>query len=127
MTSTYYILYQIGIGQLSIINYVANLPDGVNSLQITEAEKLGIDEGTHYFDLATLTVQSKAAEILQAEQAAETLRLSNLQYRAFLDSTDWQVLRHIRQQSLGIETSLTQQEYLDLEEQRHQAALSIIQ
>ena len=126
MSSTYYILHHAADDYYTIINYEANLPDGVTAYSITEAEKLSLDENTHYFDSTTLTVKPRPTEILQTEAAAKAIELANAGYRAFLDSTDWQVLRHIRQQSLGIETSLTQQEYLDLENQRHQAALSVI-
>jgi hypothetical protein len=126
MSSTYYILHHADGDYFTIINYEANLPDGVTAYSITEAEKRGMDAETHYFDRTTLTVQVKSVEALQVEAAAKAIELSNAEYRGFLRSTDWQVLRHIRQQALGITTSLTQQEYLDLENQRHQAALSVI-
>jgi len=32
----------------------------------------------------------------------------------FLQSTDWKVIRHKEQQDLGVETTLTQDEYLEL-------------
>lgn len=125
-TSTYYLLHDTLLSSISIINYAPNAPAEINVYPITEVEKLGMDANTHYFDVTTHTVQPRPAEILQAEAAAKAIELANAGYRVFLDSTDWQVLRHIRQQSLGITTSLTQQEYLDLENQRHQAALSVI-
>lgn len=39
---------------------------------------------------------------------------------AFLNSTDWQVIRHKEQQDLGIETSLSKDEYLELITQRQE-------
>lgn len=39
---------------------------------------------------------------------------------AFLNSTDWQVIRHKEQQDLGIETSLSEDEYLELITQRQE-------
>jgi hypothetical protein len=50
----------------------------------------------------------------------------NIEAQAFLDSTDWKVLRHFRQQALGISTSLTAEEYLELEHERQMAAESIM-
>jgi hypothetical protein len=126
-TSTYYLLHDTLVDSISIINYEPNAPAEINVYPITEAEKIGTEAGTHYFDLTTHTIQSKPAEVLQAKQAARAIEVANAEYRRFLADTDWQVLRHIRQQSLGIQTSLSQQEYLDLENQRQQAALSIIQ
>jgi hypothetical protein len=124
--TTYNLLHDTLTGVISIINYEPNAPAEFNVYPITEAEKLGMDTGTHYFDLTTNTIQAKPAEVLQAEQDIKAIKIANAGYRTFLGSTDWQVLRHIRQQSLGMATSLTQQEYLDLENQRHQAALSVI-
>ena len=43
----------------------------------------------------------------------------------FLNSTDWKIMRHIREQALGLETSLTDKEYLELENKRQEAAKSI--
>ena len=50
----------------------------------------------------------------------------NKEAQAFLNSTDYKVLRHMRQQALGVATTLTAQEYLELEQQRHMAASSIV-
>lgn len=44
----------------------------------------------------------------------------------FLQETDWKVLRHARQKTLGEETTLTEQEYLALEQQRADAASRVI-
>lgn len=38
----------------------------------------------------------------------------------FLNNTDWKIIRHKEQQDLGIETSLTNDEYLDLITQRQE-------
>lgn len=39
---------------------------------------------------------------------------------AFLQDTDWKIVRHKEQQDLGIETSLTEDEYLELITQRQE-------
>lgn len=44
----------------------------------------------------------------------------------YLNSTDWKVLRHIRQKALGEETSLTEAQYLELEQSRSDAAKRIV-
>lgn len=43
-----------------------------------------------------------------------------------LDSTDWKVLRHLREKSLQIPTSLTEAQYVALEQARNLAARKII-
>lgn len=39
----------------------------------------------------------------------------------FLNVTDWKIIRHKEQQDLGIETSITQEEYLQLITKRQEA------
>jgi len=46
--------------------------------------------------------------------------------REFLNSTDWKILRHLRQQALDLTTSLTEEQYLELEQQRQAAAARIV-
>jgi len=48
--------------------------------------------------------------------------LKAAQNREFLNSTDWKILRHIREQALSKSTTLSQAEYLELERQRDLAA-----
>jgi predicted nucleotidyltransferase len=57
------------------------------------------------------------------QQAQE---LSNGLEREFLNSTDWKILRHIRQKALNITTSLSDEEYIQLEQQREAAAARIV-
>jgi hypothetical protein len=51
---------------------------------------------------------------------------ANAEAQAFLDGTDWQVLRHRDQQELGLATSLTSQEFNELLQQRQAAREAII-
>jgi hypothetical protein len=57
----------------------------------------------------------------QVEQAAV-----NAEAQAFLSSTDWKIMRHLREQALGIPTSLNSSEYLALEQERADAAARIV-
>ena len=52
-------------------------------------------------------------------------RLNGIE-REFLNSTDWKIMRHIRQKALNVATSLTDVEYLELEQQRQAAAARIV-
>jgi hypothetical protein len=57
----------------------------------------------------------------QVEQA-----VINAEAQAYLESTDWMVLRNVRELALGIPTSLNSSEYLALEQERADAAARII-
>lgn len=45
--------------------------------------------------------------------------------KLFLNTTDYKVLRHIRQKALNLPLSMTEAEYLNLEQQRHDASLKV--
>lgn len=107
---------------VSILNYAPNVPNSVSLVQITDAEHLQLQAETHYFDLATKTVKPVAASVINQKQIDQ----QNALEKDFLSNTDWKVLRHLRQKTLGIPTSLTEEEYLALERQRQAAAQRII-
>jgi len=106
---------------VSVLNYAPACPPSVQCVAITDDEYSLINANTHYFDLTTNSVvklaESQQASVDRAEKSADSLR--------FLNSTDWQVLRHIRQTALGLETSLTHDEYIELEKQRQLAANAV--
>jgi hypothetical protein len=107
---------------ISILSYAPSVPNTVSVSEISDADHNSIIAQTHYFDIPTKTVQPVGVEILTQKEN----QLRNASDLEFLRSTDWKVLRHIRQQALSIPTSLTQQQYLDLETQRQAAATRII-
>jgi hypothetical protein len=51
---------------------------------------------------------------------------TNKAAREFLANSDWKILRHLRQQHLGIATTLSSQEFSELEQERQMAADSIV-
>lgn len=51
----------------------------------------------------------------------------NNEVRNFLADTDWKVIRHRDQLNLGIETSLTSEEYIALLEQRQEARNKVME
>ena len=69
-----------------------------------------------------------ADELPEAMAEMETQAISEkekAEARQFLNQSDWKILRHIRQRALGIELSLSEEEYLALEQQRAEAAAKI--
>ena len=107
---------------VSILSYEPNVPSTIEVVEITDAENQLIKDQTHYFDLVTRTVISLPTADLEKKE----IEKQNIPILEFLSSTDWKVLRHIRQKALGIATSLTEEQYLELENQRQNAANSII-
>jgi hypothetical protein len=107
---------------ISILNYEPNVPSSVEVVEITDAQAAQIAAQTHYFDITSKSVTAVAAGIT-AQRAAD---IANGQEREFLNSTDWKVLRHIRQKALNIATSLSDAEYIQLEQQRETAAARIV-
>lgn len=106
----------------TILNYSPNVPPTVQVIEISDSEHTGLVNSTHYFDVSTKKVMSiNPAELDKKEQEKK-----NGIEREFLNSTDWKVLRHIRQKALGIPTTLTESEYLDLERQRDAASARIL-
>jgi len=106
----------------SILNYEPNVPETVTIVTITDEEHNSIVDQTHYFDVESRSVVSVSAEVIE-QKATE---VANGQEREFLNSTDWKVLRHIRQKALGITTTMSEAEYLALEQQREDAAQRVV-
>ena len=106
---------------VSVLSYQPNVPSSVSVVEITDSQAAQIAAQTHYFDVASRVVTAVAAEIT-AQQATA---VANGQEREFLNSTDWKILRHIRQKALNIATSLSDVEYIQLEQQREAAAARI--
>jgi hypothetical protein len=64
-------------------------------------------------------------EVVDITEAVALEKLSTEALR-YLESTDWKVLRHIRQKALGITTSMSDEEYLEFELGRVEAANKVI-
>jgi hypothetical protein len=110
---------------IGIFNYQPGVPDSVTVVEITDDEAKQIHENTHFLDTDNIVKPRPQAD-LDAEAANKELELENAEKREFLNSTDWKVMRHIRQTALGIPTTLTEAEYVALENERQIAANSII-
>jgi hypothetical protein len=105
----------------SVLNYEPNAPASMSVHLVDDDVHARIQAGEWWFNVDKLCPEPVPSAIQDQRNEAKTQN----DRRSYLSSTDWQVLRHIRQQALGIETSLTEAEYLHLEYQREQAAKSI--
>lgn len=105
----------------SILSYEPTVPSNIKVVKISDSDEELLRKKTHYFDIFTNAVIPVSAETLKQNEQKEI----NKKDRLFLNSTDWKVLRHIRQKALNEVTSLSDDEYLNLERQRQAAALRI--
>lgn len=121
----YYIVLENG-AVISILNYEPNVPIGAEVITITDNDYQNLMNDTHFFDIPSKTVKAHATDYIQQQQNKVTQDRINAENREFLNSTDWKVLRHLRQKALGVATSLSDAEYLALEQQRTEAASRII-
>lgn len=104
-----------------ILNYEPNVPPSVSIVSIGEDEYTKLSERTHYFDIPTSSVLPYA----KSETDKLAAREASQEHTRFLNNSDWKVMRHIREKALGIPTSLSEAEYLDLELERHRRAAAI--
>jgi hypothetical protein len=111
-----------------ILNYEPNVPETHTVIEISnEVYESIVTAKTHYFDLADNTVKPYSQTHLDTEAAKEAQRITNAEKRKFLADSDWKVMRHIREKALGQSTTLTDQQYLDLEQARATAAAAIVE
>jgi hypothetical protein len=107
---------------VNILNYEPAVPSTVSIRTISDLDFEKIQAQTHIYDVASSSVIAIASDILSRIE----IEKQNGTELEFLKTTDWKVLRHIRQKSLGIPTSLTESQYLDLERLRDAAASRIV-
>jgi hypothetical protein len=106
---------------ISVLNYEPAAIDTVTVKEISDHDYERLTAGSHYFDISTQCLLPHSDSVLDTrEQEKQSVVLKKQ-----LQDTDWQVLRHIRQKALGVPTSLSEAEYLDLELERNRIAAQI--
>lgn len=106
-----------------ISSHLSQAPDDHVFVEITNEEYSSIAARTHYYDVAAKAVLPNNKDIVNSRLTME----ANAKHQSYLRSTDWMVLRHQRELTLGKPTTLTQAELVALETKRQAAADSIIQ
>ena len=108
---------------MSVLNYEPNTSGDTEIVitKITDEEDSLILNKTHKFDTDSLKVVPNSAE--------DNIQMQNVKAKEsnilFLSSTDWKVLRHIREKHLGVSTTLSEKQYTELETLRQEAAKGI--
>lgn len=106
---------------IGIQEYEPAVPDSVKVYEITEEEYTSIIDGDMIFNVKKKKVTEPLAKDIKEKEAQAVIQDA----RKFLNSTDWKVMRHIREIALNMKTSLTEEEYMKLERDRHMAAAKI--
>lgn len=115
----FYIVYDKETLELeSLAEYEPGVPESKQVVEVSEREYRLLAGGEGVFNSNTLEVE-------EVDKESEDDILEQAGFREFLSSTDWKVLRHIREKALGIETTLTDKEYIDLETERHNVSKKI--
>lgn len=100
---------------VSVLNYKPNIPKSMTIVEITDSDYTVLTSGEGGYDVKlNKVIKYKHTEVKNREVSNKA--------RAFLASTDWKILRHIREKQLKIPTSLTEQEYNKLEKERQKKA-----
>ena len=107
---------------VSVMEHEPNVPDTVTVVTVSRENHQKIQDRELWFDV----IQKRAVPMPAQRIKQIAVDQQNQDSRAFLDRTDWKILRHWRQQALGLPTSLTHDQYIELEHQREDVARSII-
>lgn len=115
-------------GQITgVYNYEPNVPESVTVIEISDQEyDLVYVKKTHKIDLEKLKVVSLPESVLLQNLTAAQIIKVNKENLRYLKSTDWMILRHLREKTLDQSSSLTEEEYLQLEQKRADAAAAIV-
>ena len=106
---------------ISVLGYEPSAPDTVTVKEISDHDYELLTVGHHYFDIPTLSILPHSSSVLDTREQEK----QSVVFKKQLQDTDWKVLRHIRQKALGVPTSLSEAEYLDLELERNRIAAQI--
>lgn len=104
---------------ISIAEEAPHVPNTVKVFHVYGDDATNIKKGTHHFDVNTETVVENPVEVVDQN---EMIAKDNLKYLA---ETDWIVLRHIREKFLGVQLSITDEQYAQLEVKRQAMAKMI--
>jgi len=117
-----WLIFDTTTDSLSFSSAKTTAPDYVIQQECSDDDQQKILSGMYKFDVAQLAVVVKSNSAL-AEIATQK---SNAEKSHYLASTDWKILRHLREKVLRVQTSMTEQQYLALEQERQNVAKSIV-
>lgn len=97
-----------------------------NTFGLPERPELALNEETGEMEPTGVILPAEyTIEITDITQQIEMQKQSQ-EALQFLNESDFRVLRYIRQKALGLPLSLSDEEYLALEQERHEAAKKVI-
>lgn len=106
---------------VSVLDYAPNVPDTVNVVVITDDEFTKLDNLELVFNPQTMKLEMPSKDVMEYNKKVANSNEALI----FLKSTDWMIMRHQREKTLNIKTSLTDIEILELERKRWEASLKV--
>lgn len=100
-----------------ILSYVPSVPSSITVLEIGDDEYKQIVSGKKKFD-------ENVQAFVEVEPEKTDWQIEH-EKKQFLANSDWIVLRHMREKTLGLNTSISEEEFLALESKRQEVAKSI--
>jgi len=117
-----WLIFDTTTSSLSFSSAKTTAPDYVIQLECSDDDQQKILSGMYEFNAVERRVVQKSSVAL-AEIATQK---SNAEKSHYLSSTDWKILRHLREKMLQVQTSMTEQEFIALEQERQAIAKSIV-
>lgn len=103
-------------------------PFGVAEHQIETTPAVYDEQGVEIVPAGVETVSSEFEIIGPTDISAQVLQAqTNVEAKATLANADWKRMRHISQKALGIPTSLSEEDYIAMEESCQVARDSIVE
>lgn len=110
-----------------VLDYKPNI--GKDNVEVIEYDGIIPKENMTVFEGKLVDKESLTfinGKFIKQDYELEKQQELNKESRKYLNETDWLVLRHQDQLALGIETSLTEEEYLELLQKRQEARTTVV-
>lgn len=117
-----WLIFDTTTKSLSFSSAKTTAPEHVVQLECSDDDQQKILSGLYEFDASELRVVQKSVDAL----SKITTQKSNAEKSHYLSSTDWKILRHLREKTLQAKTSMTEEEFIALEQERQSIAKSIV-
>jgi hypothetical protein len=104
---------------VGVLDYKPTVRKSISLVPIDLDEYKKLHAMSHIYDVETKNIVPFVQEPLEVIGNRDTTD------KQFLQETDWKVLRHVREKALNVATSITEEDYLKLEHERHERAKRI--
>jgi len=97
--------------------HIEGLSSDIQVMFVSDETEIIFDEDKRKDDKKNTAI-STLVDIKPESDTKKQQEQKNSDNRQFLDSSDWKIIRHLGQKAMGIQTSMSEEEYLQLEKER---------